>query len=463
MAQISIIQNSDILDADRFDAEFFKADLIALQQSIDSFGSMTITELQCVLDCSAFYPSITEEYNFDAVGIPFLRVNEIQKGLVRITEETAFLPEKIINKYSSNIKLALPGDIIIAKGGNSLAKVGLLTDSYKYYSVCRDLIIIRTKNIINIDSYYLWLFLHGKVGQKIMLRTASQTGQPHLTIQSIKDLSVPINTKNKKTSKIAFDISIQKQLKSKQLHKKAEMLLLEELGLLNYKPKHYVFFETTCKKVIQTKRIDAEYFQPKYEKIIERIENYSGGFDFVKKIINWKKSIEVGTNAYTNEGKGFIRVSDFSVFGIEDTTKKISDDLFEEIKDKFQPQKGEILFTKDGTIGISSVVKKDYEGVLSGAFLRLTLKKNYQHHEKECLALIFNSILCKLQVKQLSGGAIIAHLKPSDFEKFRIPLIKLEIQKQITEKIHESYKLKKESKEILEEAKRKVEEEIERK
>ena len=67
-----------------------------------------------------------------------------------------------------------------------------------------------------------------------------------------------------------------------------------------------------------------------------------------------------------------------------------------------------------------------------------------------------------MRVEKLSGGAMIAHLKPSDFEKFKIPLIKPQIQKQITEKIKESHKLRKESKELLEEAKGRAEEEIER-
>ncbi len=67
-----------------------------------------------------------------------------------------------------------------------------------------------------------------------------------------------------------------------------------------------------------------------------------------------------------------------------------------------------------------------------------------------------------MQVEKLSGGAIIAHLKPSDFETFKIPLIKPSIQKQIAEKIQQSHKLRKESKNLLEEAKRKVEEEIEK-
>ena len=65
-------------------------------------------------------------------------------------------------------------------------------------------------------------------------------------------------------------------------------------------------------------------------------------------------------------------------------------------------------------------------------------------------------------LEKLSGGALIAHLKPSDFETFKIPLIKQQVQKQIAEKIQESHKLRKESKELLEEAKRKVEEEIEK-
>ena len=44
----------------------------------------------------------------------------------------------------------------------------------------------------------------------------------------------------------------------------------------------------------------------------------------------------------------------------------------------------------------------------------------------------------------------------------QIPLIKPQIQKQIAKKIKESHKLRKESKELLEEAKGRAEEEIER-
>jgi len=462
MAQISYIKYTDVLEARRYDAEYFKPEYLELQKEIDKYGANTILELKCELDCSAFYPSITDDYDFTQKGVPFLRVNEIQNGIVRITENTAFLPENILKEYSSNIKLAYPGDLIIAKGGNSLAKVGLLTDSYNYYSVCRDLIIIRTNKIVAIDKYFLWLFLHSKIGQKIMLRTASQTGQPHLTINEIKNITVPKNTKGENICKNAFLKSIELETQSKQLYREAEQLLLAELGLLDYEVQHSLWFTTTKKEIDEAHRYDSEYFQPKYAEIVERIENYEGGWEFVGEMVKWKKGVEVGTEAYTETGKDFVRVSDFSIYGISEANRKISNKTFEELKKNYQPKQGEILFTKDGTIGLSYVSKEDVLGVLSGAFLRLTLKEKYQDFEKECLSLIFNSILCKMQVEKLSGGALIAHLKPSDFETFKIPLIKPSIQKQIAEKIQESHRLRKESKELLEEAKRKVEEEIER-
>ena len=120
------------------------------------------------------------------------------------------------------------------------------------------------------------------------------------------------------------------------------------------------------------------------------------------------------------------------------------------------------MYTKDGTIGRSYLVKDEINGILSGAFLRLNLKKEYKDFEKEALVLILNSVLCRSQVDQLSGGALIAHLKPSDFESFRIPLLSKSLQEKIARKITESHQLRKESRELLEKAKRMVEEEIEK-
>ncbi len=454
MAQISIIKKSDISEARRFDAEYFKPEYLEIKGSLNRIKTTQFIKVTKYIKKGIFDISPTK---YRKKGVPFLRVSNMkdpfidENDLVFLSEETNLENRKTELNY---------GDIILSKVGSlGDAVINLKYDKVNFSQNNIGIKIDKSK----INPLYAVSFFNSKYGKKQIEKQQSGQVQIKLVLDDIKYLKIPLFNDNfqlqiEKTVKSAH----QKQTQSKQLYKEAEQLLLEELGLVDYKPKHQLTFETSKKEIENATRYDAEYFQPKYAEIIKRIENYEGGFDVVGNIVNWKKGIEVGTDAYTETGKEFVRVSDFSVFGIEKSSRKISNELFEKIKKEYQPKKGEILFTKDGTIGLTYVLKKDIEGVLSSAFLSLRLKEKYQDFEKECLALILNSIISKMQVEQLSGGAIIAHLKPSDFEKFKIPLIKPQIQTQIAEKIKESHKLRKESKELLEEAKQKVEEEIEK-
>lgn len=52
-----------------------------------------------------------------------------------------FFARKGTNDNQTTISKAYPGDLVIAKGGNTLAKVGLVTNEYPVYATCRDVII----------------------------------------------------------------------------------------------------------------------------------------------------------------------------------------------------------------------------------------------------------------------------------------------------------------------------------
>ncbi len=460
MAQISTIQKSDITEAGRLDAEYFKPEYLEIEEKLKFKQYST---LESVLGnkniFSGPFGSALKSDSYQKSGIPFIRISDIQgifikkEGLVYISENES----KRLNSTTLNID-----DIVLSKIG-SIGRLSLITDELGKVNISENNIGLRLKNLNQEKKRYLLFFLLSKYGQSQIFRTGSGNVQLKFNVKDIENLVIPdfslidLN----KFSKLYNEI-IQKQTKSKQLYQEAEQLLLTELDLVDYQPQHQLTFSTTKDEAQQAQRFDAEYFQPKYFDIIEKIENYSGGFDVIKNIVDWKKGIEVGTDAYTKTGKDFVRVSDISINGVETSNRKILTTLFTEIKGTFQPKKGEILFTKDGTIGISYLLKDNVDGIISSAFLRLTLQNNYQGFEKESLVLILNSIICKLQIEQLSGGAIIAHLKPSDFEKFKIPLIKQSIQSKIAEKITKSHQLRKESKELLELAKTKVEQEIER-
>lgn len=392
-------------------------------------------------------------------GIPLIRTSEIKHQFIDFST-TVFL-DKATHNFHSKTELK-EGDILFTKIGAYIGDVAILPPKHSTYNFSQNVAGLSIKQD-KINSYFLITYLLSKYSRKQILRIAMLSGQGKLELKDIKKIKIPILSYSIQINISSIvENSYNKLKQSKHLYEEAEQMLLKELSLLDYKPKQSLSFEATSNEVANATRFDAEYFQPKYDEINEHIENYSGGFSTVKNILNWKKGIEVGSSAYTKQGKEFVRVSDFSIFGVEEASKKISDSLFSELKGTYQPKKDDILFTKDGTIGITSVLKSDIDGVLSSAFLTLSLKEKYENFEKECLALILNSIISKMQVEQLSGGAIIAHLKPSDFETFKIPIIIPEIQKQIAEKIQESFKLRKESIDLLAEAKRKVEEEIEK-
>ena len=124
---------------------------------------------------------------------------------------------------------------------------------------------------------------------------------------------------------------------SKSLYQQSENLLLEELGLKDWKPKYQLFYVKNYSDTQQAERFDAEYFQPQYDAIIEKIKSYNQKQGIKKEVIlddvvKWSKGVEVGSEQYLDEGFDFIRISDFSSKGISITSKKISSKLFTELK-----------------------------------------------------------------------------------------------------------------------------------
>ena len=73
------------------------------------------------------------------------------------------------------------------------------------------------------------------------------------------------------------------------------------------------------------------------------------------------------------------------------------------------------------------------------------------------LTLVLNSPIVQLQAERDSNGAIIQHWKPSEIENVIIPILEMDLQKEIAAKVQESFTLRKQSKQLLEYAKQAVE------
>ena len=100
------------------------------------------------------------------------------------------------------------------------------------------------------------------------------------------------------------------------LYSQAENLLLEELGLENFKPTYELSYIASLSKAFGVHRADAEYFQPVYDEVIEHLKTNFQLKPLQKFLFDFQKGIEVGSEKYQEEGKPFIRVSNYQFMAL---------------------------------------------------------------------------------------------------------------------------------------------------
>ncbi|WP_163532160.1 restriction endonuclease subunit S [Helicobacter suis] len=235
---------------------------------------------------------------------------------------------------------------------------------------------------------------------------------------------------------------------AKLAYRYAEWLLLETL--LIYTPKNHTI-KTLKKSFLKTRRLDAEVYQEKYGYNESLIKTHPHAR--LKDLVHIKKSIEPGSAAYRSVGVPFIRVSNLSPFNLSAST--IFLDPKRDLK-LLYPKQNEVLFSKDGSVGIAYCMPQDLEVVLSSAILRLEIK-NHNIISPHYLSLVLNSQVVKLQVKRESIGSIIVHLKLSKVANLLIPLLDRQIQENIEIKLKKSADLRTYSFKLLKRAKNKLE------
>lgn len=444
--EISVINFKDIDLGDRIDAEYFQRSDLKVVYTLKRLNVFPLSKYGKFV-ASAFYPAATNLY--ESGDIPFIRcVDCINYPL--ISREQDSIIEKIplqfveLNKGVNTLK---KNDIIITKVGSPC--FASLLYEHEYVALSRT--VLGMYNIKNIDPFYLIVFLRSKYGFSQLLRQRELTIQYQLTLDRVKKIYVYEPEWN-------FQIYIHKLLEKQieklkdsiALHSKAESLLLKELGLNDWKPTKDTAATKTLNDYKISGRLDAEYYQPKYDELFQKL------FHFVTKrlgdIVNIVKSIEPGSEAYQKEGIPFIRVANLTKFGISGSDVYLDESYSDE---NLNPKKDTILLTKDGSVGIAYKVEEDLKIITSGAILHLYIKD--KSFKPDYLTLVLNSIIVKMQAERDAGGSIIQHWKPNEIENVVVPKLPENIQMQIVEKIQQSFILKTESQKLLELAKTAVE------
>lgn len=307
----------------------------------------------------------------------------------------------------------------------------------------------------NLLPGFLASYLNSSFGQGLADRLKTEQMNPYISLVNLTKLPVPLMSMNFQR-RVEFIVFAAQEIRSQSEdeYTQAQVILLSDLGLTSWQPQHQLTFVKSYSDTERAGRIDADYFQPKYEEIVNAIKSYPGGWDTLGNLVAIQKCVEVGSDEYLEEGVQFVRVSNLSPFEISED-KYISDALYAEIK-QHQPKQGEILLSKDATPGIAHYLDQPPPKMIpSGGILRLKNKAGRVNNEY--LMLVLNSILTKEQVNRDVGGSIILHWRPDQVKDTVIPILPGEKQAQIQKKVTESFSLRKQSRHLLESAKRAVE------
>ncbi|MBI4648207.1 MAG: restriction endonuclease subunit S [Bacteroidia bacterium] len=396
----------------------------------------------------------SDELNEINEGYPILRLNEFDSFFIGI-------PSKFCNKLSKEefelLKL-LKDDVLICRtnGNPNLVGKSAIVPENTIFAYASYLFKIRPKKEL-ISSQTLVSFLNSKYGRKEIDKYSMTSNQTNFSPAKFREIDIPLfgeSFQNQVDSLI--DNAYISLKKSKVLYSQAETLLLEAVGLQNFEPsKEKVNVKSFKDSFLNTGRLDAEYYQLKYEDYLKLIQGYKNGFEPLNTACILK---DVNFNPDEITEYKYIELADIGKSGdINNCTYAIGNELPSRARRKVNTE-DVIISSIEGSLESCAIVTTEYDGALCSTGFYVI---NSQKINSETLLILFKLELMQNILKQSCSGTILTAINKNEFLNIPIPLINTAVQQQISALVEESFRLKKESENLLELAKRAVEMAIE--
>ena len=395
----------------------------------------------------------SKELNEEKRGFPTLRLNEFDSFFIKS-------PQKYCDKIDGDTfrSLALKkGDVLICRtnGNPKLVGKSAIVPEDTDYAFASYLFRIRPKKEKLLPTT-LVTYLNSSIGRSEIEKHLMVSNQANFSPAKFREILIPqLGAEIQARIDKSIWESFSKQSKSKEIYVQAEALLLSELGLRNWQPQHQLTFVKSYSNTKQAGRIDAEYYQPKYEEIEEILVKLNA------KPIGSYKFLGVTTGQYcpnyvtSDEGRPYLRGTDLSMGSIE------IDNLFhikpeDQIQSK-QAQQGDVVVTRVGTIGLSARIPEECDGgTISDNLIRIRILDGSKI-DSYYLSCFLGSEIGKSLMLKNARGSVQQRLNQETLKEIMLPIPEMEVQSQIKDIIIESFNLRKQSRHLLECAKRAVE------
>lgn len=474
--EVNVVKYSEVKKDNKYfriDSEPFKRSRLLFSKNIEYIKFSEIAIIN---------PSKSEIYNLDEnTHVTFLSMQNLGNGFINKQERG------IIKDFIEGYTYFAENDILIAKitpcmehGKCAIARK--LYNGIGFGSTEFNVFRIKDKRF---SKEYIFSFLNRENIRQIAAdNMVGTSGRQRVSKEFYENLLIPMFSKEFRLEIKAMVKDSHKALEnSTKLYKEAEKILYEALGLdaenplesiLSFREKNKVIhnhlkrykrlnisIRTYKESYLKTGRLDAEYYQVKYDLIENIIKDYSKGYCKLSDIGFFTNGSFIPESFYTKQAKrAYIRIKELSL----DSPINMKDCIY--INDKFKNSNETIVKENDfviatigNTIGKINLIPKELDGSFisnNTSRFRLTDK----NVNPIFLELLLRNSIVQEQIQREFTQTAQPKISNNSLENIIIPKIDYIIQKKIEYRIKKSLELRDKSKELLENAKVKIEEAI---
>lgn len=206
-----------------------------------------------------------------------LKRNYKEEGILFLTSEnfTEFYinydsPLRIDAGYEKTLSRARsePQSIFLTKTGRWYGKAAVCPESCPVFNISADVAKIRLRP--GYDPFFLACYLNSTIGYGLVRRESTGATRDRIILENLKNLPVPQVKGHPEYKRYVMKIWEAKD-QALELQEESSALLLSALGIDALDLSQYLSYEKNYSSMSAAGRLDAEYFSPRYQRVLERL------------------------------------------------------------------------------------------------------------------------------------------------------------------------------------------------
>lgn len=441
--EVSEIRLKDLEETFRIDAEYFLHNHLAIEARLLELGSRPISKIADISDGN--HLGVSEE--FVTNGVPYYRGGDVHGFFIENSNPACFVDRSVYDAPAMQRAHLKCNDVLITIVGAVVGNVAIVSADTPAMCSCK-IAILRPK--FEKDASALALFLQGRYGKSQIYRLVRGSVKPGFNLDDFDKFYIPeFGEAFKDQLSRAVAVAKERDFKSQKVMADAESQLLTELGFASWRPVDGGVSAKSFSETVAAGRIDAEYFQPKFDKIEARIRELATDVLCAADVL-----IEGLCKSDDEKVERYIELADIGSSG---TVESCMQAEFADLPSRARQRvtEGQVIVSSiEGSLKSCALITSEFDGALcSTGFHRFQSDKI----NPETLLLLFKSWPIQELLKRGCSGTILSGISADSLASVSLPILSQRIQSSLADKVRESFRLRNESKRLLDLAKSAVE------